>query len=130
MVHLFTGSIIYDFLEKKSVGGTNITPTTRKKCNCSLHKSQKHLQAVASFKYAIRSARSFGFFSPGKTILVPGMYCTNREYKCLRNLNIYCLNPATSLLSHKHYRNSSKNTQAGYNTIECTHTHTHTHTHI
>jgi hypothetical protein len=31
--------------------------------------------AVASFRYAMRSARSCGFFSPGKTILVPGMYC-------------------------------------------------------
>ena len=31
---------------------------------------------VDSFKYEMRSARSFGFFSPGNTILVPGMYCT------------------------------------------------------
>ena len=29
----------------------------------------------------MRSARSCGFFSPGNTILVPGMYCTNKNKK-------------------------------------------------
>lgn len=29
---------------------------------------------VASFRYAMRSARSLGFFSPANTIFVPGMY--------------------------------------------------------
>merc|ERR1719201_2922333 len=31
-------------------------------------------QSLQEFKYAIRSARSFSFLRPAKTILVPGMY--------------------------------------------------------
>lgn len=42
--------------------------------NCKMEELGNHWE-VASFKYAMRSARSFGFFSPGKTIFVPGIYC-------------------------------------------------------
>nr|GMD91681.1 COX assembly mitochondrial protein 2 homolog [Ipomoea batatas] len=36
-------------------------------------------RAVDSLRYAMRSARSCGFFNPGKTILVPGIYCMKRK---------------------------------------------------
>jgi hypothetical protein len=47
-------------------------------CSSSLEPQQHPHQAVAFFRYAMRSARSCGFFSPGNTILVPGMYCIEK----------------------------------------------------
>lgn len=44
--------------------------------------------AVDAFRYAMRSARSCGFFSPGKTIFVPGMYCIKQIYTILAKQRI------------------------------------------
>ena len=33
----------------------------------------------------MRSARSCGFFKPGKTIFVPGMYCTKKIFFLISN---------------------------------------------
>jgi hypothetical protein len=38
---------------------------------------------VELLRYAIRSVRSCGFFKPGNTIFVPGMYCNQKKYQIL-----------------------------------------------
>ncbi|CAL1384830.1 unnamed protein product [Linum trigynum] len=52
----------------------------------SLSKSPRINQAVDAFRYAIRSARSCGFFNPGNTILVPGMYCKRKQQSTIRSV--------------------------------------------
>lgn len=63
----------------------------------------KTAYAVDCFKYAMRSARSCGFFNPGNTILVPGMYCTKRFHKdqvdCRTNIELNMFKKQTLKLS-------------------------------
>lgn len=51
----------------------------------SSHEEKTTNYAVDDLRYAMRSARSRGFFRPGKTILVPGMYCKKRNQSAIIN---------------------------------------------